>query len=1584
MFQFAALFMLIATFFAGENLFAQVEGIMIDTIDAGKGQKPTAVTLSATNITANSAVLRATVYPNGSLCAWGFEYGKTTSYGTVETGGTLDAGVQSRTVSYTITGLSPNTTYHFRVRAVNQFGGVNGEDKSFKTMVSDNNPPSTPSNPSPSNGATGVSTSRTFTWSCYDPDGDDVGYDLYLGTSSSNMSLYDSGQGTSCHVSGLASNQKYYWKVIAYDEDDASTDGPVWNFTTDDDVCYFPDCSSPENCGATNYSDEIYEAAQYLCELGIVQGEGDDNLHPDQNVTRAELAKMCLYSLYEGPANVPNPLVSDYFPSMYLDLQDNNSFYYRTAKALLFLEYGDGISPFDRDRANFEPENPIERALVLKVLLETFDIKPTTDLTDNPFDDFESTDVNGAFLGYAIKGYYLDIIQTNHFEPDRYCTRGEVMMYLHRILTSNSTAIPTPVNSGNPEFSDFYIPSNLSPEIANAIQGVEAGNFSYYDKDFFNIEGYMNLCFGISYNSYQVDIPNEFKPIAPLGDGGWSCSYNTYMHIISDEESNPTIVFHIEDGTMLLYEDQGNGVYSSVTDGNYNDLAKVNDNKFVLKSPDQIEYVFERYSQSDGIFYLKEIKDRNDNSIVLSYSSGVKHRHLTYVSTLGRSLTFTYVNGTDLISSVKDPLNRMVTFEYSNGQLVSVTDAMGHSTSFEYGTLDIEKGLLKEITMPKGNKIRNGYLQRKLASTQTNDGIPTTVTINSDFENGTTTSSVTKPQDNGQSTTMHYTLNRGRMTHCWDGEDIDISQSYNDNLHSELPTTVMNNKTGIATNFEYNAIGLPTKQTVVSPEGNEIIEQYAYNQFNDLVSYTDPKGNTTTYSYEDGNCISVTDALLNVTNIENNSYGSPIRVIDPVGNETVIVYNDYGNIIEVQQPDLGISEIYNYDLVSRMVSHTNALNQTEYFYFDENDLIISKKDALEEETFFNYDLNESLTSIVNAKAVPTTLTYDEEDLLVGEEFAGSSKSYTYYKNGFLKTKTLPNGETLDYTWTSSGKLLHDGISERVYNEAGSLAEIQRDGKSMTFEYDDFQRITDVSYNTQNISYEYDDNGNVTSIRYPNNLKVKYLYNNNNVCNRVRFGNDEKTAYFYYRDNGQLRQIKLPNGVQTDFDFDSASRIVEQNTKRDDGSIIVSYSFQLNALGYHTRETKLEPFINYPSDPSGSIEYTYNSRNQLLEAGNLSFEYDENGNMTEKGNNNMSYNTVNELVEISVGSSVTSFEYDGMGFRRKAVQNGIETNYVVDIQTGNTIMETDANGTPIYCYIYGPSGLLARIDAGGNVGYYISDYQGNIVAMIDEEGNITHKYQYSEFGDVIQMQEENPNPFRYAGKYGVMFETEDLYYMGARYYDPKIGRFLSEDPIWSTNLYAYSNNNPINFADPNGMWFESIKELANRFVSWTVSECEKSQAIWERKQQEALDEYANTGKLSKFKYYASATMAGWLDVWIDDDNRNALVWCAANGLGGGVGKVIGLLSSTGKEESKAPTLNEKVQEVIGEQIRDPKILTKVFGKTGVLGKFGLGEDMRYRSKVKLKNAYSTAWSFYDSSCPDALVNSYLKIRNYYNK
>ena len=97
------------------------------------------------------------------------------------------------------------------------------------------NSPATPSNPNPANNATSVSTTMNLSWSCTDPDGDSLTYDVYFGTDPTpdNGELVSSGQGsTNYNLDRLGEETSYYWKIVARDNHGNSTSGTVWQFTT--------------------------------------------------------------------------------------------------------------------------------------------------------------------------------------------------------------------------------------------------------------------------------------------------------------------------------------------------------------------------------------------------------------------------------------------------------------------------------------------------------------------------------------------------------------------------------------------------------------------------------------------------------------------------------------------------------------------------------------------------------------------------------------------------------------------------------------------------------------------------------------------------------------------------------------------------------------------------------------------------------------------------------------------------------------------------------------------------------------------------------------------------------------------------------------------------------------------------------------------------------------------------------------------------------------------------------------------------------------------------------------------------------
>jgi len=130
--------------------------------------------------------------------------------------------------------MSSSTKYYWQIVSWDNHGASTaGPIWDFTTAGGTNNPPNAPSNPSPSNHATGLDVNADLSWTCSDPDtGDTLTYDVYLGTTTS-PSLVSSGQASSSYDPGTMNpGTKYYWKIDAWDNHGATTPGPLWDFTT--------------------------------------------------------------------------------------------------------------------------------------------------------------------------------------------------------------------------------------------------------------------------------------------------------------------------------------------------------------------------------------------------------------------------------------------------------------------------------------------------------------------------------------------------------------------------------------------------------------------------------------------------------------------------------------------------------------------------------------------------------------------------------------------------------------------------------------------------------------------------------------------------------------------------------------------------------------------------------------------------------------------------------------------------------------------------------------------------------------------------------------------------------------------------------------------------------------------------------------------------------------------------------------------------------------------------------------------------------------------------------------------------------
>ncbi len=142
-------------------------------------------------------------------------------------------------------------------------------------------------------------------------------------------------------------------------------------------------------------------------------------------------------------------------------------------------------------------------------------------------------------------------------------------------------------------------------------------------------------------------------------------------------------------------------------------------------------------------------------------------------------------------------------------------------------------------------------------------------------------------------------------------------------------------------------------------------------------------------------------------------------------------------------------------------------------------------------------------------------------------------------------------------------------------------------------------------------------------------------------------------------------------------------------------------------------------------------------------------------------------------------------------------SGQTTNYAWDAGAKLPVVLQDGTNT----YVYGLD-LISATDSSGAQTYFLADGLGSTTDLLDGSANVTASYRYDVFGAIRSQTGSSPNQWLFTGEQ--RDSDSSMYYLRARYYDPAIGRFLSQDPAGAGHPYAYGENNPATFVDPYGL------------------------------------------------------------------------------------------------------------------------------------------------------------------------------------
>ena len=522
----------------------------------------------------------------------------------------------------------------------------------------------------------------------------------------------------------------------------------------------------------------------------------------------------------------------------------------------------------------------------------------------------------------------------------------------------------------------------------------------------------------------------------------------------------------------------------------------------------------------------------------------------------------------------------------------------------------------------------------------------------------------------------------------------------------------------------------------------------------------------------------------------------------PNGESYGYTYTRSGLLEGISYPNNRGSESRSYDGNGRLLTRTDVgSNVTSYAY-----------DGADQET--------SRTSTAPGKA-PITVT----------------TSYSQWGPGtIIQTKNLEQELSIEYGYASRGQVASEtrmvgsgsgqksGTVTHAWDAAGNLSGLTVNGFDGTY-------AKSLSYSLPGFGGAMAGNGSARSVSVgvaggDTIGRVSTLYSG--VLDEVDYCGSAGTYTQYTNYDSMLRPQTIDH-PGTDFDqsygYDYKGNVTGWNG--------TSYTYdgldRLSNGGAYTYDA----ISNMSSGPNATYSYLTNANANTMRLsaatlGGTTTGYSDDGNLGDLVSatgkySSLTYDARNELVSLtdtgrSAGKSLTdSYAYGPDGLRYAKTESNADGTSTLTYYwyEGNSILYEEAwqGGTSVRDRLNVYAGGLnigAYEKAAGveTLRYYYNDHLGSRRAVTDSTGAVLAKIDYSTWGLPTVTSSSGYDGTKDISYTGKEEDATGLYYFNARYYDPSIGRFITEDPIRSgLNWYAYCGNNPLSFTDPSGFLLE---------------------------------------------------------------------------------------------------------------------------------------------------------------------------------
>lgn len=639
-----------------------------------------------------------------------------------------------------------------------------------------------------------------------------------------------------------------------------------------------------------------------------------------------------------------------------------------------------------------------------------------------------------------------------------------------------------------------------------------------------------------------------------------------------------------------------------------------------------------------------------------------------------------------------------------------------------------------------------------------------------------------------------------------------------------ITQSVTYDSAGNAITTKLTGSGSKTISTAASYEGG----------LNRLASVTDAAGMKLTYGFGTKNA---------------QMLALPTSITDPNGTVSFTSYDTNFRVSET-----GIENVANL-LYSYDSGNLNAIKRT-------NDA------AVEQIYSFTYDAFGNMTALKVGGKTLVSYTYGSGNgLLTNQVYAnGDSVTFTYDKIGRTKTATYSDGRVLTYVYNGEGSL--HSVTESngsavvtylyTYDSVGRLISSEkRDNSTTTLRthqtYNADNQLKKQGWQMGDISYseEYTYNstdGTLDIMRTGVGDELSMAYDELRRLSSVNGGHFNRT--YTYRDISDTQttmqvarlSYNLGSGLNYDYTYDNLGNIATYK-KPDGEQITFTYDRQgqlLKAVGSSTYTYSYDSVGNVLTANGHSYSYSNADWKDLLTAyDGESITYDDSGNPTSYYNGTrweMSWENGRSLSRAVSSDTVVDFTYDLSGIRSTKTIDGVQHSY---LYAGEKLLR-ESYGSNVLDFFYDANGTPYALKYNGSIFYYITNLQGDVVQIVDTNGNTVANYEYDPYGKVISSigAIAEVNPIRYRGYY---YDKEtELYYLQNRYFDPAVGRFINADSYASTgqsmighNMYAYCNNNPFCNVDASGTFFFTALGAVTGFISGALSAMatEEDSAKW---------------------------------------------------------------------------------------------------------------------------------------------------------